>query len=109
MTEAARHFQRWLRWFIPGGWYPSLARMPRVTCPVLSLHGTADEVVPEEMGQRLFAAAPARSGNGIAKAWVAFPQAGHNGLAVSHAPLLKEAVARFLGEVVSAAEQRTEV
>jgi fermentation-respiration switch protein FrsA (DUF1100 family) len=109
MTEAARHNQRWLRWFIPGGWYPSLARIPRVGCPLLSLHGTADEIVPHEMGHRLFAAAPARSGNGIAKTWVSFPQGGHNGLAVSHAPLLRESVARFLSGVVSVAAPRTGV
>lgn len=103
MTEAARHYRRWLRWLIPEGWYPSLDRIPRVTCPLLGLHGTADEVVPYPMGQRLFKAAPARSRNQICKEWIPFPDAGHNALAVSHAPLLRGAVARFLGRVVTAA------
>jgi pimeloyl-ACP methyl ester carboxylesterase len=103
MTEAARHYQCWLRWFIPEGWYPSRERIPRVTCPLLALHGTADEVVPYEMGQRLFAAAPAHSANQIAKEWIPFPHAGHNGLAVSHAPLLSQAVARFVERVATAA------
>ncbi|MFN9371342.1 MAG: alpha/beta hydrolase [Planctomycetaceae bacterium] len=103
MTEAARSYRRWLRWFIPEGWYPSLERIPRVTCPLLSLHGTADEVVPCEMGQRLFAAAPTRSHNKIVREWIPFPDAGHNGLAVSHAPLLRAAVARFLERVTAAA------
>ncbi|MFN7804020.1 MAG: alpha/beta hydrolase [Planctomycetaceae bacterium] len=102
MTEAARHYRRWLRWFIPNGWYPSLDRIPRVTCPVLALHGTADEVVPYEMGQLLFAAAPARSRNQLGKEWIPFPDAGHNGLAVSHAPLLRSAVARFLERLATA-------
>jgi fermentation-respiration switch protein FrsA (DUF1100 family) len=103
MTEAARRYQRWLSWFIPPGWFPSLARISRVTCPLLSLHGTADEVVPYEMGQRLFAAAPTHSANQIPKEWIPFPHAGHNGLAVSHAPLLRDSVARFLERISTAA------
>lgn len=103
MTEAARGYRRWLRWFIPEGWYPSLERISRVTCPLLSLHGTADDVVPYEMGQRLFAAAPNHARNQIPNEWIPFPDAGHNGLAVSHAPLLRVAVARFLERVAAAA------
>jgi len=101
MTEAACHNQPWLRWLIPAGWYPSIERIPRVTSPVLSLHGTSDEIVPESMGRRLFEAAPPVAANGLPREWVAFPQAGHNGLAVSHGPLLRSSVARFLRQVVA--------
>jgi fermentation-respiration switch protein FrsA (DUF1100 family) len=34
------------------------AKIGRVRCPVLITHGTADDVVPFEQGERLFAAAP---------------------------------------------------
>ena len=33
------------------------AKIGRVRCPVLITHGTADDVVPFEQGERLFAAA----------------------------------------------------
>jgi pimeloyl-ACP methyl ester carboxylesterase len=37
--------------------FDSLASIPRVTVPILILHGDRDEVVPFSMGERLFAAA----------------------------------------------------
>jgi fermentation-respiration switch protein FrsA (DUF1100 family) len=53
------------RWgFIPVGFlvtqtFNSLNRISEVTMPVLVAHGTADEIVPFAMGERLFAAAKA--------------------------------------------------
>ncbi|MBL0125472.1 MAG: alpha/beta fold hydrolase [Betaproteobacteria bacterium] len=53
------------RWgFIPVGFlvtqtFNSLDRIREVTMPVLVAHGTADEIVPFAMGERLFAAAKA--------------------------------------------------
>ena len=35
-----------------------LEKLPRVTCPVLVIHGTADEVIPVAMGRRLAAILP---------------------------------------------------
>lgn len=38
--------------------FESLARMPRVTAPVLVLHGSDDRLIPPDMGRALAAAAP---------------------------------------------------
>lgn len=58
--------------------YPSIERIPAVTCPVLQLHGNQDEIVPIEFGRKLFAAAPARSSNGLPKRFVEMTGFGHN-------------------------------
>ena len=42
---------------LPFDKYRNIDKIARVTCPVLVLHGTADEVVPLWHGQRLFEAA----------------------------------------------------
>ncbi len=62
--------------FLPVHWlmhdqYPSLARVKRLTAPVLILHGTQDRLVPYEMGQKLYAAVPGR------KVFVSVPQGDH--------------------------------
>ena len=51
-----------------------LEKLPRVTCPILIMHGTADGVIPFRHAQALFAAAPGRK----YKLWV--DGAGHNDL-----------------------------
>ena len=54
---ARRHYP-----FVPAGLvrvgYDSLARVRRLACPKLFLHGPADTIVPFEMGGALFRAAP---------------------------------------------------
>lgn len=54
---ARRHYG--LLGSLAGGRFDSLARLPRVSAPVLIAHGDRDEIVPIDMGERLFAAAPA--------------------------------------------------
>ena len=61
MPEAASR----LYWFLPMPvrWlmknrYDSLNKIGRYAGPVLQSHGTADDLVPIEMGRRLFEAAP---------------------------------------------------
>lgn len=49
--------------FLPVRWmttirYDNLAKIPRVSCPVLVLHSREDAIVPFEMGWRLYEAAP---------------------------------------------------
>lgn len=58
VAMAARVFP-WL----PAKWivryhYDSLSKIPRLRMPLLILHSPQDEIVPFEMGRRLFAAAP---------------------------------------------------
>lgn len=42
---------------LPFDQFENLRKMPRVTCPVLVMHGTADEVIAFSHGEKLFAAA----------------------------------------------------
>lgn len=58
--------------------FPSVERMPRVTCPIIHFHGKRDRIVPYMHGKELFAAAPDRSATGVQKEFVALPEAGHN-------------------------------
>lgn len=55
--------------------FPSIDKIPQVECPVLIIHGTADEAIPFAHGKRLFAAAPEPKGF----LWV--ERAGHANLA----------------------------
>ncbi|HET8576285.1 MAG TPA: alpha/beta hydrolase [Methylomirabilota bacterium] len=57
---------------LPFDKFQNLAKIPRVGCPVLVMHGLADDIIPAEHGRRLFAAArePKQA------LWV--PGAGHN-------------------------------
>jgi hypothetical protein len=52
---ARRHYG--LLGSLAGNRFDSLARLPRVAAPVLVAHGDQDEIVPFELGERLFAAA----------------------------------------------------
>ena len=52
--------------------FDSITRIGRVTCPVLVLHGTEDELVPFAMGRKLFDACHAT------KRFVPIEGAGHN-------------------------------
>jgi fermentation-respiration switch protein FrsA (DUF1100 family) len=57
---AARHYP-WapVRWLMRNR-YDSLGKIGRYEGPLLASHGTADHVVPLDLGQQLFAAAPGR-------------------------------------------------
>jgi fermentation-respiration switch protein FrsA (DUF1100 family) len=59
---------------LPGDQYRNLAKIRSVRCPVLVVHGEADEVIAFHHGETLFAAAPEPKRN----YWV--PNAGHNDL-----------------------------
>lgn len=62
--------------------YTSEEYIAKVTCPILVIHGDHDEIVPVELGRNLFAAAPEKSINEIAKRYVEVPLGGHNGIPV---------------------------
>ena len=93
LTDAGSHRYPWLpvRWLLRDR-YPSIDYAPRVSCPVLQVHGRADDIVPIELGQRLHAAFPARSRGGIAKMWVEH-DGRHNRVS---AELLGAAIQQFL-------------
>jgi abhydrolase domain-containing protein 17 len=54
---AVQSVSGWGRIF-PFDWFRTARRLPRVRCPVLIIHGTADEVIPFPVGQRLYRLAP---------------------------------------------------
>jgi uncharacterized protein len=50
-------------WYVPVSWlmldqFRSLDTIPKVTAPILILHGTDDRIIPFALGERLYAAAP---------------------------------------------------
>lgn len=57
-TSAYRVMTRWP--LLPFDKFENLRKMPRVTAPVLVMHGRADEVVSLAHGEALFAAVPGR-------------------------------------------------
>ena len=69
--------------------YDSLAKIPRITCPVLVMHSPQDDIVPYDMGQRLFAAA--HSSKTFCKM-----QGGHNEGFLQTGAAYGEAVKNFL-------------
>lgn len=98
LTEVAAH----LYWFVPVRLilqerYPSIERIPQVTCPLLVIHGTADRVVPFEHGRRIFEAAAAASAEGIPKRFLELPGVGHQDLSARGEAAYEGAVHEFLG------------
>jgi len=69
---ARRTFRIPLLEYVPKSRFDSLQKIRNVHAPILIAHGTRDEVVPFEMGQRLFAAASEP------KRFYAIEGAGHN-------------------------------
>lgn len=86
--------------------YPSVNLIPEITCPILVIHGVPDEVVPYELGQRLFEAAPAESSNGIKKKFVDLPGAGHNNIYHVALDEVRQAKLEFLEEIDRVASER---
>jgi uncharacterized protein len=70
--------------------FDSIAKVRSLQIPVLFIHGTADDVVPFEMGQRLFTAAPAP------KYLHVVPEAGHTRLLRSGEQSYLKAIGRFI-------------
>lgn len=75
--------------------YDSLALIGKVRCPMLFLHGEHDEIIPLEMGRRLFAAAP------DPKRFEVIPGAGHNDTYVVGGRAYFEMLARFVREAAA--------
>jgi len=56
-SEMARQLAPFLFDWRPKVPYDNLGKIPRVCVPVLIIHGSQDEIIPVEMGRRVFAAA----------------------------------------------------
>lgn len=69
--------------------FDSLAKIGRVTAPLLVIHGERDEIVPVDMGRRLFEAAPGP------KEWYGIPHAGHNDTYWAGGPAYYDRIAEF--------------
>jgi hypothetical protein len=78
---------------LAGDRFDSLARLSRVSAPLLVAHGDRDEIVPFELGERLFAAAS------TPKRFFRIAGADHND-ALGH-PALLDAIAEFAREAVT--------
>jgi uncharacterized protein len=97
LVDAGAYHYPWLpvRWLLVDR-FRSDERIGMVTCPVLQLHGTADRIVPIDMGRRLFDAAPNTSASGVPKRFVELPGAGHNDTVYVAVAELRRAVGEFL-------------
>jgi hypothetical protein len=70
--------------------YETIAKVPRLTLPLLVLHGERDDIVPIAQGRRVFEAA------GGPKRFFAIPGAGHNDTYVSGGEAYWRALGEFL-------------
>ena len=81
--------------------YESQQCVGGVTCPVLSLHGERDTIVPLTSGRMLFDSAPPQSHNGVLKQFVPLPHADHNDVIETETPRVLESLRRFFAVVTT--------
>ena len=100
MIDAASHHYPWLpiRLALLDR-YESIDRIGGLSSPLLFLHGDADNVVPLELGRRLFEAAPAQSASGIARRFALLPGAGHNDVLGVARDAYRDAIEAFLHDL----------
>ncbi len=91
---ATRHYSFVPR-FIVRTKMDNLAKMSRVTCPVMVVHSTADEIAPFAMGQELFEA------GGEPKTFFEIQGAGHNETIMVGGRAYFEALGGFVREAVA--------
>lgn len=77
--------------------YDNLRRIRRLDRPLLVMHGSADETVPEYMGQQVFEAAP------DPKMYVSFPGRNHSDISTD---LVVPAITQFVDGVLSGSLRR---
>ncbi|MBI3856276.1 MAG: alpha/beta hydrolase [Planctomycetes bacterium] len=80
----------WFPRFLVRTRFDNLEKVARIACRKLFLHSRRDEIVPFEMGERLFAAASAP------KECEWFATAGHNDLSISHPKKYYSRLEQFL-------------
>ena len=69
--------------------FDSIAKVRSLSVPVLYIHGTADEVIPAVMSQRLYDSTPNK------KQIVLIPNGGHNNNAATNEPLYLNSIKSF--------------
>ena len=69
--------------------FDSLSKVRSLAIPVLYIHGTADELIPAAMAQRLYEATPTK------KQIVLIPNGGHNNNAATNEPLYLNSISSF--------------
>ena len=79
--------------------YPSVERIAKVTCPILVIHGQRDTIVPFEMGERLFAAAPESSSQGFAKRLLPLKTADHNDVMYTEPDAVRRAIEELVDKI----------
>ena len=73
--------------------FPNISRLRRVECPILIFHGTADDTVPFEHSEQLYAAAPSP------KRFIVVEGAGHNNVFWQDETTYLEAVQELVEEI----------
>jgi pimeloyl-ACP methyl ester carboxylesterase len=81
-TSSSNHIYRWKSGVSINDIQPS-QQAASIHIPTLIAHGTADDVVPMDSGNRLFNSFPAST----AKKWVEIPDAGHDNVLVTDYPI----------------------
>jgi fermentation-respiration switch protein FrsA (DUF1100 family) len=80
--------------------FDSLAKVGHLRLPVLYIHGTADEIVPFEMGKALYDATP------FARDFVAVPAGRHEDNAAVGGAGLRSAISHFVEDAVQPVPER---
>jgi fermentation-respiration switch protein FrsA (DUF1100 family) len=102
LADAAAYHFPWMpvRWLLVER-YPSLQRIPQVTCPILQVHGRRDRIVPFRLARKLFEAAPDVSSCGQRKRFLELPEAGHNDVLYVAEPEIRHAIGKFFKNLAS--------
>ena len=95
VEAVARHYYFGLpaHWFL-GARFPLEERLRDVHMPLLVIHGALDEIIPFELGQRVYEAA------NEPKSFYAIPNADHNDVYVAGGTAYYERLKKFVEEVV---------
>lgn len=84
--------------------YRSIDEIADLSCPLLQFHGRQDEIVPFELGRRLFERAPRQSESGLGKQFIELSRGGHNDISVQD---FQQPVAEFLARIADSQSERT--
>jgi uncharacterized protein len=89
---ACAHGLKWCS-FIVGNGFNNLSKCGQITCPVLILHGTLDEVIPYSMGQTILSAIPGKN-----KKLVTIEKGFHNNLELVDPETYWNAIRDFISD-----------